>query len=39
MRRHSVATGAGDPAFSQRSEKRRSRHPSSHAPHPFPSGF
>ena len=27
------------PAFSQRSEKRRSRHPSPQAPHPFPSAL
>ena len=37
--RLSVAAGAGGPAFSQRSEKRRSRHPSPQAPHPFPSAL
>ena len=34
--RLSVAAGAGGPAFSQRSEKRRSRHPSPKPPIPSP---
>ena len=37
--RLSVAACAGGPAFLQRSEKRRSRHPSPQAPHPFPSAL